>query len=57
MGCFVWSILFSGYACRRRMSLNMSWCFVVVVFVEHLSSIRFLSLRMKLIFDFMGIGD
>ena len=56
-GCFVCSILFSGYAFRRRTSSNMSWCFVVVVCVEYLSFIRFRSLRMKLIFDFLGIAD
>ena len=35
----------------------MSWCFVAVVCVEHLSSIRFRSFRMKLIFHFLGIAD
>ena len=41
----------------RRMSSNMFWCFMDVVCVEHLTSIRFPSLRMKLIFDFLGKAD
>ena len=55
-GCFVWSIPFSGYPFKRRMSSNRSWCFVVVVSVECLSSIRFRLSRMKSNFDFLGIG-
>ena len=35
----------------------MFWWFVVAVCVEHRSSIRFSSLRMKLSFDFLGIAD
>ena len=62
--CFVWSILFSGYPFRRRMSWNMIWhhvtcgcrlCWASVP--RDLSSIRFSSLRMKLILDFLGITD
>ena len=44
-GHFAWCMLFSGYPFRRRMSSNAFCCFVVVVCVEHLSSIRFRSLR------------
>ena len=40
-GCFVCTILSSGYPFVRRMSSNMFWCFMDVVSVEHLSSIRF----------------
>ena len=32
------------------------WCFVDVIYVEHLSSIRFRSLQKKLIFYFLGIA-
>ena len=39
------------------MSSNVSWCFVVVVCVEHLSSIRLRSLQRKLIFDLVGTDD
>ena len=56
-GHFARCMLFSGYPFRRRMSSNAFWCFVVVVCVEHLSSIRFRSLRMKLVFDFLGMAD
>ena len=55
-GCFVCSVLSSGYPFMRRMSSNTFRCFMDVC-VEHLSSIRFHSLRMKLIFDFLGMAD
>ena len=43
---------------RTRMSSNMFWFFLVEIFVKHLSSIRFHSLRItKMIFDFSGIVD
>ena len=39
------------------MSSNVSvWCFVYLS-VEHLSSIRFPSFRMKFIFDSLGMAD
>ena len=39
------------------MSWNVFWCFVVNMSVEHLSLIRFLSFRMKLIFDFLDMAN
>ena len=43
---------------RTGMSSNMFWFFLVEIFVKHLSSIRFHSLRItKMIFDFSGIVD
>lgn len=42
------------------MSSNKFWskqCFVVVVCMKHLSSIRLHSLRINLIFNFLGMPD
>ena len=39
------------------MSSNAPTCCFVDVFEEHLSSMRFLSLRMKLSLDLVGIAD
>ena len=54
-------MIFLGVLClvyiAFRISSNMFWCFVVAVFLKHLSSIHFRSLRMKLTFDFSGIVD
>ena len=57
LGAALFGLLSPGYPFKRRMSSNMFWCFMDVVCVEHLSSIRFRSLRMKLIFDFLGMAD
>ena len=39
------------------MSLNVFRCCVADICAEHLSSMRFRSLRMKLSLDFVGIAD
>ena len=39
------------------MSLNVFRCCIADVFEEHLSSMRFRSLRMKLSFDLVGTAD
>ena len=39
------------------MSWHVFWCFVVNISVEHLSSIRVRSFRIKLIFDFLDMAD
>ena len=43
--------MLSGYPLRRRTSSKVFWCFMAIVLVEHLSSMRFRSLRMKFIFS------
>ena len=46
-----------GYPLRRNMSSNSRSCSWNVVWVEHFCCIRFRSLRMKLIFEFLGRAD
>ena len=42
---------------KAKMSSNAPRCCFVDVFEEHLSSMRFLSLRMKLSLDLVGMAD
>jgi len=51
------SMTFSGYPLRRRVLSNERSCLLHVVWVEHLYCICLRSLRMKLIFEFLGSVD
>ena len=50
-------MLFPGDSFKRRISSSTPWSLAIVDCMEHLSPIRFRSLRMMLIFVFLDIAD